>query len=238
MRGVHFGFVATTLLAQVDASVGGKNGVNFSGYKNMVGVFNQPEFVICDLDLLKTLPKREVLCGMAEIVKHGAIADADLFAFLEENAQGALELDPVVVERLVYDSVVIKSAVVSRDEKEAGERRKLNFGHTFGHAIEKTSGVPHGEAVSAGMAAAARLSAQKGLLAHAEADRLIALLDRLGLPTRIPAKPESVLDALRKDKKRKGAGIHFVLLADIGRAVIEEIPLAELDRVFEGIAGT
>jgi 3-dehydroquinate synthase len=238
MRGVRFGFVATTLLAQVDASVGGKNGVNFGGYKNMVGVFNQPEFVICDLDLLKTLPKREVLCGMAEIVKHGAIADPDLFAFLEGNAQGALDLNRAVVERLVYDSVVIKSEVVSRDEREAGERRKLNFGHTFGHAIEKTSGVPHGEAVSAGMAAAARLSVERGLLDRADADRLVALLERLGLPTRIPARPESVLDALRRDKKRKGAGIHFVLLANIGQAVIEEIPLAELDRVFDGIAGT
>jgi 3-dehydroquinate synthase len=238
LRGVRFGFVSTTLLSQVDASVGGKNGVNFEGYKNMVGVFNQPEFVICDLALLKTLPRREVLCGMAEIVKHGAIADAELFAFLEGNTRGALDLDAAVVQRLVYDSVVIKSTVVSRDEKEDGERRKLNFGHTFGHAIEKTSGAPHGEAVSAGMAAAARLSVEKGLLARADADRIVALLNLLGLPTRIPAKPDSVLDALRRDKKRKGAGIHFVLLRTIGRAAIEEIPLAELDRVFEEIAGT
>jgi 3-dehydroquinate synthase len=232
LRGVRFGFVATTLLAQVDASVGGKNGVNFGGYKNMVGVFNQPEFVICDLNLLKTLPGREVLCGVAEIVKHGAIADPGLFAFLEENVRGVLELDPVVIERLVYDSVVIKSEVVSRDEKEAGERRKLNFGHTIGHAIEKTSGVPHGEAVSAGMVAAAHLSVERRLLSRDEADRLVALLERLGLPTRIRARPESVLEALRKDKKRTGGGIHFILLEKIGRAVIEEISLAELDRVF------
>jgi 3-dehydroquinate synthase len=203
----------------------------------MVGVFNQPEFVICDLELLKTLPRREVLCGMAEIVKHGAIADPDLFAFLEKNVHGALALDPAVVERLVYDSVVIKSAIVSRDEKEAGERRNLNFGHTFGHAIEKTSGVPHGEAVSAGMAAAANLSVSKGLLSREEAGRIFALLERLGLPTRVQAAPQTVLEALRKDKKRSGGGIHFVLLESIGRAVVAEISLQELDRVFATVVG-
>ena len=136
LRGVRFGFVSTTLLSQVDASVGGKNGVNFQGYKNMVGVFNQPEFVICDMKLLKTLPEKEVLCGLSEIVKHGAIADAELFSYLEKNHEKALGLDTKVIERLVYDSVVLKSTVVNKDEKESGERRKLNFGHTLGHAIE------------------------------------------------------------------------------------------------------
>ncbi|MEA1949641.1 MAG: 3-dehydroquinate synthase family protein, partial [Thermodesulfobacteriota bacterium] len=135
LRGVKFGFVSSTLLSQVDASVGGKNGVNFKGYKNMVGVFSQPEFVICDLNLLNTLPQKEVLCGLAEIVKHAAIGDGDLFEYLEEHYRKALALDSAVIERLVYDSVVIKSAIVNKDEKEKGERRKLNFGHTFGHAI-------------------------------------------------------------------------------------------------------
>ena len=123
MRGVRFGFVASSLLAQVDASVGGKNGVNFQGYKNMVGLFHQPEFVICDLELLKTLPPREVSCGLAEIVKHAAIADADLFAFLEKHAERILALDPEAIEKLVLRSVEIKSAIVSRDETEKGERR-------------------------------------------------------------------------------------------------------------------
>ena len=137
MRGLNFGYVPTTLLAQVDASVGGKTGVNLEGYKNLVGVFNQPEFVLCDGRLLETLPQREVLCGMAEIIKHAAIADMDLFEFLEQNYENAIQLDEDIIEKLIYDSVVIKSAIVNRDETEKGERRKLNFGHTFGHAIER-----------------------------------------------------------------------------------------------------
>jgi len=235
LRGVRFGFVSSTLLAQVDASVGGKNGVNFKGYKNMVGVFNQPEFVICDPDLLGTLPERDLLCGFAEIVKHAAIEDASLFAFLEENVQGALALDPAVLERVVYDSVIIKSSVVNRDEKEKGERRKLNFGHTFGHAIEKTAGIPHGEAVSLGMALAAAISVKRGLLSAAEAERLKKLLARLGLPTSLEVDRARVVEALEKDKKRENRSIHFVLLDGIGRSVIEEIAIEELTlAVLEG----
>ncbi len=165
LRGVRFGFAATTLLAQVDASAGGKNGVNFSGYKNMVGMFNQPEFVICDPEVLQTLSERDRGCGLAEIVKHAAIADDGLFCYLEENVGEVLALSPPTVRRMVYDSVVIKSEIVNRDEKETGERRKLNFGHTFGHAVEKITGAPHGEAVSIGMMVAARLSARRGYLA-------------------------------------------------------------------------
>lgn len=233
LRGVSFGFVSSTLLAQVDASVGGKNGVNFKGYKNMVGVFNQPEFVICDMNLLKTLPERDVLCGFAEIVKHGAIEDADMFAFIEDNATKALNLDDAVIEKLVYDSVRIKSGVVNRDEKEKGERRKLNFGHTFGHAIEKTMGLPHGEAVSLGMVMAAALSVHMGLLKQDEADRLTRLLSSLKLPTRIDFDRNQVLDALTKDKKRQGDYIHFVLLNRIGSCLIEDVAIDELDRVMD-----
>ena len=231
LRGVRFGFVSTTLLSQVDASVGGKNGVNFAGYKNMVGVFNQPEFVICDINLLKTLPEREVLCGLAEIVKHGAIADADLFFYLEDNHKKALSLDTTVIERLVYNSVVIKAAIVNRDEKERGERRKLNFGHTFGHAIEKATGIPHGEAVSMGMLIASRLSEKRGNMPAEDADRIEELLRTLKLPTRLKFDREKVLDATKKDKKRKGDSIDFVLLQGIGKAVVEEITIKELEKV-------
>ncbi len=231
LRGVPFGFVSTTLLSQVDASVGGKNGVNFKGYKNMVGVFNQPEFVICDIDLLKTLPEREILSGFGEIVKHAAIFDKDLFDFLEKNYTSALTLDYEAIERLIFDSVVIKSTIVNRDEKEAGERRKLNFGHTFGHAIEKTTGVPHGQAVSLGMVLAASLSVKRGLLSKAESQRLVTLLNCLNLPTTMDVDKEKALDALKKDKKRKGTDIHFVLLDGIGKAVIETISIDELSRV-------
>jgi len=231
LRGVRFGFVASTLLAQVDASVGGKNGVNFKGYKNMVGVFNQPEFVICDSELLNTLPEKEVLCGFAEIVKHAAIADAEMFAFLEENHRRAVGLEAEVIEKLVYDSVVIKADVVNRDEKEKGERRKLNFGHTFGHALEKTAGVPHGEAVSAGMVVASKLSVKKKLLSAGDAERIAKLLENIGLPTEIPADKNKVIEALGKDKKREKDKIHFVLLNGIGSAVLDEISLKELENL-------
>ncbi len=231
LRGVKFGFVSTTLLSQVDASVGGKNGVNFQGYKNMVGVFNQPEFVICDLNLLNTLPEKEVLCGLAEIVKHAAIGDADLFKYLEEHYQKALALDAVVIEKLVYDSVVIKSAIVNKDEKEKGERRKLNFGHTFGHAIEKTTGVRHGEAVSAGMVMASELSVKRGHLQLKDAERIKDLLGDLKLPTHLPADRKTVFDALQKDKKRQGDRIYFVLLEDIGKPFVDQISIKELEDI-------
>ena len=233
LRGVRFGFVSTTLLAQVDASVGGKNGVNYSGYKNMVGVFNQPEFVICDPAMLRTLPASEVRSGFAEIIKHAAIGNAGLFDFLETNRDAALALEPDAVERVVYDSVVLKADVVSRDEKEAGERRKLNFGHTLGHAIERTTGVSHGEAVSAGMVFAARLSVARGLLDQSDADRLTALIDTYGLPTAIQAPADALIDALRHDKKRTGEDIHYVLLDRIGNAVVESIPIGELEALLK-----
>jgi 3-dehydroquinate synthase len=229
LRGVRFGFVSSTLLSQVDASVGGKNGVNFKGYKNMIGVFNQPELVICDLNLLNTLPKKEILNGMAEIVKHGAIEDASLFAYLEKHSQNALALDIEVIEKLVYDSIVIKSAIVNQDELEKEARRKLNFGHTFGHAFEKTTGVPHGQAVSVGMVMAAALSVKRGYLSAEDAGRIKTLLQRIGLPVSIHAEEKRVFDALKRDKKRKGDHIYFVLLNEIGNAFVDQIPIKELE---------
>ncbi len=228
MRGVRFGFVATTLLAQVDASVGGKNGVNFKGYKNMVGLFHQPEFVICDPELLKTLPSKEISCGLAEVVKHGAIADADLFAYLEHHTEDILSLDSRVIEKLVLASVRIKSSIVNRDETEKGERRLLNFGHSFGHAIEKVTGAAHGEAVGMGMVIASALSVQKGLLSAEEDQRLRVLLNNLKLPTRLKAPLPKILDAITKDKKKAGDRIHFVLLDGIGNARVDQMTLEEL----------
>ncbi|KPK29091.1 MAG: 3-dehydroquinate synthase [Nitrospira bacterium SG8_3] len=229
LRGVRFGFVSSTLLSQVDASVGGKNGVNFEGYKNMVGVFNQPEFVICDMNLLKTLPQKEVLCGLAEVVKHAAIGDSNLFSYLEENEKKVLQLDEEVVEKAVYDSVLIKSGIVNRDEREKGERRKLNFGHTLGHALEKTAGAPHGEAVSVGMVVASVLSEKKGYLSTEEKGRIEALLKKFQLPTRVRFDGKRLFEAVRKDKKREGEEIHFVLLQGIGNAVVEKISVTELE---------
>lgn len=231
LRGIRFGFVSSTLLAQVDASVGGKNGVNFRGFKNMVGVFNQPEFVLCDIELLKTLPERELACGFAEIIKHAVIADAKLFSFIESNAAKAMSMVPDVIEKLVYDSVVIKSDVVNRDEREKGERRKLNFGHTFGHAVEKTAGLPHGEAIAVGMKIAAGLSVKKRLLSVGEANRITEILKKFGLPIDAEYDKDTAIDALRKDKKKEGDAIHFVLLKGIGNAVIDRIAIKELAEV-------
>ncbi|MBW2215712.1 MAG: 3-dehydroquinate synthase [Deltaproteobacteria bacterium] len=232
LRGVRFGFVSSTLLAQVDASVGGKNGVNFHGYKNMIGNFNQPEFVICDMNLLKTLPKREVLCGFGEIAKHAFIGDAGMCDFLEQNYKKALNLDEEVITRLVYDSVVIKSTIVNRDEREKGERKKLNFGHTFGHAIEKTTDILlHGEAISVGMVVASHLSASKGLLSKQDVERIETLLAMLELPTTLDMNQKKMIDAIKRDKKRQGDDIDFVLLDGIGNAVLEKISIKELEDV-------
>jgi len=236
LRGLRFGLVPSTLLSQSDAGVGGKNGVNLGGYKNMVGTFNQPEFVICDMNLLKTLPQEELRSGLAEIVKHALIGNGDLFSYLEENSRKALHLDPEIMEKLVYDSLVVKASIVNRDEKEKGERRKLNFGHSFGHAIEKASGVSHGEAVSAGMMLASALSRNRGYLSAKDTERIEALLEQLKLPVRLPVNKDEVFDAMRRDKKRNGISIHFVLLQAIGCAIVEEVNLKELeDAAFEMI---
>jgi 3-dehydroquinate synthase len=169
-----------------------------------------------------------VVNGMAEILKHALIADAGLLRFIEGHAQAALALDPAVVEHLVGESVAIKAAVVGRDEREQGERRTLNFGHTLGHAVERTLGIAHGEAVSVGMAFAAALSVRRGLLSVDEQGRIQRALRALRLPCRAKADPQRLLDAVRHDKKRDGGAVRFVLLAGIGRTVVENIPLAEL----------
>lgn len=233
LRGLEFGFVSSSLLAQVDASVGGKNGVNYHAYKNIIGTFNQPRFVICDPKLLTTLPKNELSCGFAEIVKHGAIADEEHFSYLECHVAEALALNEEVITRLVHDSVQIKSMVVNNDEREKGERRKLNFGHTFAHAVEKITGHPHGDAVSIGMVVAASLSYKRGLLSKESVERLIALLKQLQLPIQITLERSRVLDALKKDKKREGDKINFILLTRIGNAVVEEISISELESVLD-----
>ena len=235
MRGVRFGYAATTLLAQVDASVGGKNGINFKGYKNIIGMFKQPEFVICDPALLKTLPEREVLCGSAEIVKHALISDAALMTYLETNYQKLMELDPEVINHVVSVSVAIKSAVVNKDEREQGLRRILNFGHTFGHGLEKIRRMSHGEAVAAGMMIAARISAKKAMLSKAEVQRIERLLIKLKLPTRVPVDRSELMDAVRKDKKRQDAGVYFVLLTAIGQTKVEKISFDELETLADGI---
>ncbi len=223
LRGVKFGFVSTSLLSQVDASVGGKNGVNLDSYKNMVGVFNQPEFVICDIDLLNTLPEKEISNGFAEIVKHALIYDADMFDYIEKNKQKALDLDYETIFKLVADSVKIKSNVVQQDEKEANERRKLNFGHTIGHAIEKLERAGHGRAVAMGMVAAAKFSEKKGFISKQDILRISSLLNDLNLPTNLDYNAKQIIKAAARDKKKQGDELFYVFLEKIGQARVEKI---------------
>lgn len=235
LRGIRFGLVPTTLLAQSDAAIGGKNGVNFDGYKNMLGTIRQPAFVICDPGVLHTLSEAELANGFAEIVKHALIGDARMLEFIEMNISGMQALDPPVITHLIERSVQIKTAIVSRDEWDAGIRRKLNFGHTFGHAIEKATGMSHGHAVSIGMVLATELSRQKGYINRAQAERIRSLLAACGLPVDVPPQRAEILEALMKDKKRQTEQIHFVLLKNPGEAVVEKIALVELEDFFDGL---
>jgi 3-dehydroquinate synthase len=235
LRGLPFAFVPTTLLAQVDASVGGKNGVNFKGYKNLIGVFNQPQFVLCDFELLKTLPEEERRNGYAEVIKQALIGDASLFSYLETGYEKALALDNDAIEKVVHDSLSVKVRIVEEDETEQGERRKLNLGHTFGHALEKTTGLRHGEAISIGMVVAARLSHARGMLGKEDLERITAVLGNFGLPLTIRMDKEAVLDALRKDKKRADREINFVLLEAIGNARVVPIQIEDLEGVVDDL---
>jgi 3-dehydroquinate synthase len=228
-RGVRFGFVSTSLLSQVDASVGGKNGVNFDSYKNMVGVFMQPEFVICDIQLLNTLPKEEIANGFAEIVKHALIKDYSMFEFIEKNKVKALNLDHEVIKQLVTDSIRIKSNVVQEDEKEAGERRKLNFGHTIGHGIEKIAQPGHGNAVSLGIVAATAFSCNKGYITKPDQERIISLLHDLNLPVQHNYNIKDIADALTADKKRDGDSIYFIFLSQIGQSLVEKVSFTDIE---------
>jgi 3-dehydroquinate synthase len=228
MRGLRFGFVSSTLLSQVDASVGGKNGVNFLGYKNMLGTFNQPDFVLIDTGMLQTLDQREFRSGFSEIVKAAAIKDASLFSFIEHHHQDALENKPSVMEEIIYKSVLIKSQVVQQDEKEKGERKVLNFGHTFAHAIERKTGMLHGEAVSIGMVLAAAFSVKLGFLQQSESNRISQILSNLKLPTTWNIKCSDLVSDMKKDKKREGDALHMVFLSHIGNAMIEKISFNQL----------
>jgi len=228
LRGVPFGFISTTLLGQVDASIGGKNGVNLDGYKNMVGDFRQPSFVWCDLSLLGTLAHREYVSGIAEVIKYGAIWDKGLLDYLELHMGSLLKQDIGVLEQVVSASAAIKVVVVEKDERESDLRRILNFGHTLGHAIERDQKVLHGEAVGMGMILAARLSKKLGLLASEEVQRLHEMIASAGLPVDLELNPGELFQNVRKDKKKSRGEVHFVLLEGLGSAVVKPFTLTEL----------
>ncbi len=232
LRGLPIVQVPTSLLAMVDSSVGGKTGVNVAQGKNLVGAFHQPRLVWIDAATLETLPPRQLAAGLAEVVKHAAIRDARLFARLERQLDAIQALDPAVMVPILQRNCAIKADVVARDEREGGLRMLLNFGHTLGHAVEalrRYRGVLHGEGVAMGMSFAARRSEQLGLAPAGTAERLVGLLERIGLPTELPAYPRSAyLEALSVDKKKRDAHVHFVVLRGIGKAETRPLTLAQI----------
>ena len=233
MRGVEFGFISTTLLGQVDASVGGKNGVNVDGYKNMVGTFCQPKFVICDVNMLRTLSVRDFRTGLSEVVKSAVIADGELFEILEQCDFSTLQRDTEKLSQIVFRAIKVKADIVERDERETGDRRKLNLGHTLAHAIEKSVSIMnHGEAVAVGLAKIADVAAVKGLLAVDDCKRICGLLERIGFQTEPPVAMRQLLAAVSKDKKSEGDAIHIVWPRAIGYCDVEKMPLADFKALF------
>jgi 3-dehydroquinate synthase len=225
MRGISFGLVPTSILAMVDAAIGGKNGIDVGLYKNMVGTIHQPDFIFYDHSFLQSLPVKEWINGFAEIIKHACIADALLFSMLEKHTLHEFQADETLLAELIEKNVAIKNAIVTRDEFEKGDRKLLNFGHTIGHAIENIHGLPHGFAVSIGMAAACNLSEQISNLHFTEAKKIIMLLAKYHLPVDIETEHEQIFDILKMDKKRSNNAIQFILLEKIGKAVIKPVSL-------------
>lgn len=228
MRGIRFIQVPTTLLAQVDSSVGGKTGINHPLGKNMIGAFHQPTAVIADLNTLKTLPPRELSAGLAEVIKHGAIADEQFLEWIEANTSALLACNTDAMAHAVLRSCEIKSAVVSADEKEGGLRATLNFGHTFGHAIEAGMGYGewlHGEAVGCGMVMGADLSHRLGYISEAQAGHLKNIIKSMNLPTEPPKFGSArYMELMQVDKKTEGGQIRYVVLEKIGKAKIQSVP--------------
>jgi len=235
MRGLPLVQLPTTLLSQVDSSIGGKTAVNHGKLKNMVGVFYQPKLVISDIATLKTLPEKEFINGLAEVIKSAAIADAEFFAFLEANLEKIKARDEATMEEVVYRCASIKAAVVSQDERDAGYRNILNFGHTIGHGIETASSfnIKHGAAVAIGMVAAAAIAVRTGVLEEDEAQRLKKLIRLAGLPTEVtPGNTEKIMQAIKHDKKVAFGKVKFILPRRMGETLIsDEVPIALVNEV-------
>lgn len=239
LRGIRFIGMPTSLLSMVDSSIGGKTGVDYKAYKNMVGAFYQPTAVYINTSTLNTLPKREFLAGMGEVIKHGCILDQQYYGFLEKNVDNILAKETEVIKEMIHQSLCIKRGVVERDPKEKGERALLNFGHTIGHAVEKMNQfrLLHGECVSVGMVASAELSVLKGSLSRKAADCLKHILCRYGMLTTVSdLNKEDFLAVCHRDKKADGSKIKFVLLKEIGTAYLDtEVTDDELWKAFQTI---
>lgn len=235
MRGIRFGLVPTSILAMVDAAIGGKNGIDVGVYKNMVGTVLQPEFIFYDYHFLETLPVKEWVNGFAEIIKHACIKDALMFSCLDKYSLHEYQTDKTLIADLIEKNVALKMQVVTADEFEKADRKLLNFGHTVGHAIENLHGIPHGHAVSIGMVAACNLSVQLNGLHADEASKIVRLLAKYHLPVDVETDHAKVFEVLKMDKKRKDDGVQFILLNKIGTAVIKFISLIELEKHFKEI---
>jgi len=231
MRGVAVGFVPTTILAMVDASIGGKNGIDLGLYKNMVGLIRQPSFLLYDLDFLKTLPKYQWENGFAEIIKHAAIKDAAMMKALANHDLAFYQKDKKALALLIEKNVQIKVKVVQKDEFEKGDRKLLNFGHTLGHAIENQHGLLHGHAISIGMVYAAKIS--QVLEGFNDTGLLVDTLKKYGLPTNMHFDIDQAMQMMQKDKKKANAGMQYVLLKKIGKAVYQTVPMKSLEKLIK-----
>ncbi len=231
MRGIKCGFVPTSILAMVDASIGGKNGIDVGVYKNMVGLIRQPQFLLYDHSFLKSLPKEEWQNGFAEIIKHACIKDAAMFELLQNNTLTSFKRDPILLADLIQRNALIKTKVVVNDEFEQGERKLLNYGHTLGHAIENMYELSHGQAISIGMTYAALMSAQ--IKGFTEAEKVIALLAKYGLPTFADFDKKKAFKTLQMDKKKDAQSINYILLQKIGKAVIQSLSFTELEAILK-----
>lgn len=231
MRGVTVGFVPTTLLAMVDASIGGKNGIDIGIYKNMVGIIRQPSFLLYDIDFLKTLPKHQWENGFAEIIKHAAIKDASMMKELFNYDLSYYQKNKKALQQLIAKNVQIKVKVVQKDEFEKADRKLLNFGHTLGHAIENNYALLHGHAISIGMVYAAKIS--QVLEGFADTGLLVDTLKKYGLPTAMRFDLKQAMEVMQKDKKKANAGMQYVLLHKIGKAVCQTIPMNSLEKLIK-----
>jgi 3-dehydroquinate synthase len=236
LRGVALVYVPTTVVAQVDSSIGGKTGVNLPEGKNLVGAFYPPMLVLSDPEVLRTLPEREFRGGLAEIIKHAVIADAEMFAYLEKNMEKVERRDRVTLEYLIPRNMAIKARVVGRDERESGLREILNFGHTFAHALESVTHYKryqHGEAVAWGMMAAALLGREIGVTRADDVSRIVSLVRRMGpLPPWPRVPPRALVESMRSDKKTRGGKLRFVLTSRIGKAAsYDNVPVSAVERV-------
>jgi len=233
MRGIKFGFIPTTLLSLVDASIGGKNGIDVGVYKNLVGTIRQPSFILHDLIFLNTLPQSEWTNGFAEIIKHACIKDLTMFKDLESNSLRKYRDGKTLVCELIQRNAILKTKVVQQDEFEKGDRRLLNFGHTLGHALENQYELSHGQAISIGMTCACHISEQ--ITGFKETDRVVQVLERYGLSTYAKFDKQKVFDVIKMDKKRERKEINYVFLEKIGKGVIKSISLNQLEKLIQNL---